>query len=579
MKSLVEKHFWLLLGLIVAFAFITRIYQVGQIKAYIFDEVYHAVTAKLIRQNDPRAFEWWNPPPEPNTAVDWLHPPFAKYTQALGMQIFGETPFGWRISAVVFGTLAIAMIALLAEELFHDKRVSILAALLASFDGLLLVQSRIAMNDIHVTFFILLSCFFYLKYRTARTNSTTVQVAKTKTPEPEFTLFHNTRNNHLFLFFLTGLSLGFACASKWSGFFAVGLILFFEGISLLQQIKAYLNYYFDQKFLATRSPIISQASLINGVFQSAHTPSAPMAIVRTIFRQSTKIIVYLLLIPAFIYVLSYSQMFIQGKSLVCEQDFIQQGSCYCEQTNSWWVEGLKTVMPKNTAYWESLEARGGCKRLISHFFELHKQIWWYQTNLKATHPYQSRPMDWFLDLRPVWMFVDYKPDMVANVYAEGNPFLFWLGDIAVFVTIAAILTKSFKEVSSSTASSNEPAIRQNKVVTTLNYIPSLSSMKFLIVAYLIVWSPWQLSPRIMFFYHYTPAVPFLSIILSYGLVKMQNFQGCITIGNQQIEVRRVLLFSAVLAIGFTFFVFYPNWTGIPVPSWLGSVYFLLPSWK
>src|SRR5258708_3911057 len=155
MFSKLKKNYWFLLSLIVIFAFISRVYRLNLPKEYIFDEVYHAVTAKLIRRNDPRAYEWWNPPLEPDTAVDWLHPPLAKYTQALGMDLFGENSFGWRISSAVFGTLVIIATAFLADELFKSKKIALLSAFLAACDGLLLTQSRIAMNDIHVTFFIL----------------------------------------------------------------------------------------------------------------------------------------------------------------------------------------------------------------------------------------------------------------------------------------------------------------------------------------------------------------------------------------------------------------------------------------
>ncbi len=575
MKFLVEKYFWLWLGLILSFAFLTRIYQVGQIKTYIFDEVYHAVTAKLIHRGDPRAFEWWNEPPEPSTAVDWLHPPFAKYTQALGMTVFGETPFGWRISSVIFGTLVIAATVLLAEELFHDKRISILAGALASFDGLLLVQSRIAMNDIHVTFFILLSFVFYLKYRAALLQKAPETKAE-KEQIPEFTLFHRSQNKrHLFLLFLTSVCLGLAAASKWSGFFAIMTILFFEFISLVQQLKAYVSYYEDQKFLSTRLPEISRMSYISGVFQSARTPSVFLTIFKTIFFQASKVLIYVILIPGIIYVSSYWQMFAQGKTLVCEQDFVQQGSCYCEQTNSWWVEGLKIIMPQNSAKWESLEARGGCKRLISHFSELHTQIWWYQTNLKATHPYQSRPIQWFLDIRPVWMFVAYGQDQIANIYTQGNPILFWLGDIAILLTVVTILTKGVKDVMTA-----EPVIKQNEVLTHLNYVPALSPLRFITFAYFIVWLPWQLSPRIMFFYHYTPAVPTLAIILSYWLVKSQNISTEVHFAGKTLAVRRLILWLSVLAVGATFFIFYPNWIGIFVPNWYANTFFFaLPGWK
>jgi len=575
MKLLVEKYFLLFIGIILCFAFFTRIYRVGDIHSYIFDEVYHAVTAKLIRENDSRAFEWWNPPPEPDTAVDWLHPPLAKYTQALGMMAFDETPFGWRISSVVFGTLVVAAIALLAHELFHDKRITVLAAFLASFDGLLLVQSRIAMNDIHVTFFILISFIFYLKYRTA-TVKNTHDVQPKSIEIPGFTLLKKSdHTSHVFFLFLTGMSLGLAISSKWSALFAVVAVIFFENISLLQRLKVYVEFYQDEQFLATRLSSSSNDSYIGRVFQITRKPEFFWKTLKTIFSQMSKVLIYLIVIPGIVYVMSYWQMFAQGKSFVCEQDFVQENTCYCSQTSSWWVDGLKTIIPQKTATWEALEARGGCKRLISHFSELHNQIWWYQTNLEATHPFQSRPLQWFLDSRPVWMYVSYQEDAISNIYAQGNPALFWFGDIAVIITIFVLL---FSYLRNDTFS--EPAIRQDKIPSRLDYLPSLPPLTFLLITYFLMWLPWQASPRIMFFYHYTPAVPLLSILLAYWLVKVQDSNPSLRLGSHDLRLSRILLFSTLIAIVITFCLFYPNWTGMSVPNWYANaVYFFLPSWK
>ena len=163
MKKFLIKYHYLLLVLIISFAFFSRVIRVHVPDRYVFDEVYHALTSKLIARNDVRAYEWWNKPVEEDTAVDWLHPPYAKYTQALFIKIYGENTFGWRISSVIFGVLVIVMVYKLSYELFENKNLSLLATLLASLDGLLLVQSRIAMNDIHVTFFILLTFLFYVR--------------------------------------------------------------------------------------------------------------------------------------------------------------------------------------------------------------------------------------------------------------------------------------------------------------------------------------------------------------------------------------------------------------------------------
>ena len=75
---------------------------------------------------------------------------------AAGMAIFGDnSPFGWRVSAALIGTLSVALIAYAAWLLFRSVTVSTIAALLATVDGLMLVESRLALLDIFQMFWIM----------------------------------------------------------------------------------------------------------------------------------------------------------------------------------------------------------------------------------------------------------------------------------------------------------------------------------------------------------------------------------------------------------------------------------------
>ncbi|MBP7768562.1 phospholipid carrier-dependent glycosyltransferase [Candidatus Woesebacteria bacterium] len=460
MHELLYRYRAVALLLILSFAFFTRMYRLHLPEKYMFDEVYHAVTAKLIAENDPRAYEWWNPPPEENTAVDWLHPPLAKYTQALSMLAFGENSFGWRFSSVVFGVLVILMVYHLAYALFDNHSIALTSALIASLDGLLLVQSRIAMNDIHVTFFILLALHSYLAYRKSHQTSDLI---------------------------LTAIIAGLAMASKWSGLFVLACILLFEAVHFLS------GFFY---LLAAKRVRIE--SILSKVATFAATR-----------------IVVLILIPLAVYVAGYTHMFLQGKG---------------------WA----------------------------HFKELHNQIWWYQTTLKATHPYQSRPLEWFLDLKPVWVHVEYFPSihMRADIYSFGNPIIFWVGAFFVIVSLASCLLSYRKFI----AHVAKKAPITEKIASFLGDI-SNNSLIFLLTAYFMVWLPWQLSPRIMFFYHYTPAVPLMSIIIAYWLERFWS----------QKKIIPLLVIGSMVLV---FIVWYPHWTGIPVSdSFANSVYFALPSWK
>ncbi|MBI3485791.1 hypothetical protein HY025_02495, partial [Candidatus Daviesbacteria bacterium] len=63
---------------------------------------------------------------------------------------------------------------------------------------------------------------------------------------------------------------------------------------------------------------------------------------------------------------------------------------------------------------------------------LQHQMWYYHTHLKAHHDYSSPWWSWPLNLYPVWYFVQYySGPFMSNIFASGNPAVFWLGFISL----------------------------------------------------------------------------------------------------------------------------------------------------
>jgi dolichyl-phosphate-mannose-protein mannosyltransferase len=211
-----------ILGIILAFAFLTRVFDLNSPPTTYFDEVYHAFTAKVIMSADrAKAWEWWNTPPA-GFAYEWTHPPLAKLGMVLGMLLFGQNSFGWRIPGALLGVGSVFLVYLLAKEIFKDEMIGLLSAGVFSLDGLALVMSRIGMNDSYILFFALLSIYLYLKNKN----------------------------------FLSAFSFGLALASKWSAIWAIPIF----GVIFLSQKKKltwsyvwffilpviiYLGSYFD----------------------------------------------------------------------------------------------------------------------------------------------------------------------------------------------------------------------------------------------------------------------------------------------------------------------------------------------
>jgi dolichyl-phosphate-mannose-protein mannosyltransferase len=92
-------------------------------------------------------------PVMPAPMLNPMHPPLAKQLMALSIRTFGDVPLGWRYPSVLFGSLAIVEMYLCGLALFT----AIASALLAFFNQMVFVQSRIAMLDIFALAFGLLA--------------------------------------------------------------------------------------------------------------------------------------------------------------------------------------------------------------------------------------------------------------------------------------------------------------------------------------------------------------------------------------------------------------------------------------
>ena len=198
---------YLLLALILLTGIGLRFYQLDKIKDYYFDEVYHVPTAKMIAKYDQRAYEWHHSELrdeiQSGTFIDWLHPPLAKLFQAASILFFGDNSFAWRAASALFGSLLLILIYVLTRIICSEYHwAALLATGLAAIDGLSIAQSRIAMNDIFVTFFMTAGVLIYYLY---------------------------LQENHAGRWLVPlALTCGLAISSKWSGIYLLVFIAIWE---------------------------------------------------------------------------------------------------------------------------------------------------------------------------------------------------------------------------------------------------------------------------------------------------------------------------------------------------------------
>ncbi len=194
-----KKNTWVLIILITLFCFAFRIYHLGNIHDLIFDEVYFVDFAKKYLSH---------------TEFFDIHPPLGKLIIALGIKIFGDTSFGWRIMAAIFGTALIPLIYITGKEL-GGKVTGIFATLIIALDGMILAYSRLGLLDIFLAFFIILTFFTFLK-------------------------FCNSKN--LSYLILTGIFLGLAASIKYIGWLLLPLIIV---MAIVKKVPLRRFYFLD----------------------------------------------------------------------------------------------------------------------------------------------------------------------------------------------------------------------------------------------------------------------------------------------------------------------------------------------
>jgi hypothetical protein len=143
----------------------------GGKRVYVFDETYYAKDACLYAGLPYKKCGLAS-----NGEQSWVHPPLGKWVIAAGIKLFGNTPLGSRIPSAVFGTGTVVVLALIALLLFRSVPWCYVTGVLAASEALLVVQSRVALLDIFVAFWVALGFLFVVLDR---------RYISRRTPPPE----------------------------------------------------------------------------------------------------------------------------------------------------------------------------------------------------------------------------------------------------------------------------------------------------------------------------------------------------------------------------------------------------------
>lgn len=156
---------WVAPALVLLLAGLMRLVNLAEPNAIVFDETYytkdgysllHFGYERTWAEGANDSFVAGAPSGVQDSAEYVVHPPVGKWMIAVGMLLFGDdNPFGWRFAAALTGILSIGLVMLAGWLLFRSITVATLAGLLLSIDGLHFVQSRFALLDIFLMFWLL----------------------------------------------------------------------------------------------------------------------------------------------------------------------------------------------------------------------------------------------------------------------------------------------------------------------------------------------------------------------------------------------------------------------------------------
>ncbi len=282
------------------------------------------------------------------SVYETTHPPLGKIIISLGIRIFGMNPFGWRFMGTLFGVMLVPVMYLFALKIFKKRLLAFTGAFLMMFDFMRYSQSRLATIDTYSVMFVMLMYYFMYDYFTTKSYDLT---------------FKQSIKPLVFC----GLSFGIGIACKWTSVYAGA------GLAFLFFLAKFLEYQ-DVERKRVSWPKDKKPWIL-----SNFAPTCAVCLV------------FFIVIPAVIYVLSYIP--------------------------------YRAGDPDNS--------------LLNIVIDNQISMYNYHSKLNATHDFSSSWWQWPIMVRPIWYYVLREaPDNIrSTIVSFGNPAVWWTGIAAVVASM------------------------------------------------------------------------------------------------------------------------------------------------
>jgi predicted membrane-bound dolichyl-phosphate-mannose-protein mannosyltransferase len=592
--AMTVRDWWIASGLAVG-SFVLSFVDYTWPSEKIFDEIYYA-----------RAGEEYLTHKE---IFEFTHPPLTKLWVTLSMILFGgmngggDTAAGWRFLNLVMGALMVFVLYVFAKRLLGSTLFATIAACLLLFDGFHYVQSRIATPEITVAFFTLLTLYAFYRFWIASQVRVFPKVTKVGLQAQGIVL-----------------ALGFVVAAGFSAVIASGQDVVTHVVAFIylgSGIYAFTRLLVP-RFVRSRA-MASYADgsyVVDGALVTMDGGRVPVDKGALVPGESTTVGKSVLVHSDGDLNIEYARggkvayTTPDGAATFSPEGTMTVGNATIDGSRDWliwlvvlalsagclgsskWnglfdffvIWGLATAVTLQRYWTPALRAMGVKDRKImpaswgnplgfsldivvttmlfiggtiyllcyipyfglGHNFGdlvgLQKQMFGYHYDLTATHPYGSKWWQWPILERPIsYYYHDFRAGTaaqdptaccVAEILALPNPLNWWSG----LISVPVIAVLAFRE--------------KNK-----GYL-------LLVVAYLLQWLPWALSPRVSFEYHFFPN---LAIICLANAVCLQRLWKMGEKYATAWSMPRYVVLGYCTSIFIVFAFFFPILAGLHVP--------------
>ena len=431
-------------------AAITRFWHLGHPAEIVFDEVHFVAQGRHYLHGE----SFLDP-----------HPPLAKLIIAVGIFIFGDHPWSWRVGNATLGTAIVGITYLLGRRMSGSRLVGAIAGAIILCDGMYLVDSHYAVIDI-----VYLTCAavaYLLFFRFAQTPD----AAARRRILPWI-----------------GLVLGLCLASKF----------YIPAITFLM-VMGFILYVLAKDRPKAAPPVVEPKAPIDSKAKKTKA-AAPAPIGIDPFDLPGIAFTALICIVLGLVLFLFGETFARILPIVLAVLAIRFAEIFWRNRSSsaataWRIPSLASLLEPMSVgavalvgsvaaivylavflphYWFGWW--GG----ISDLFKYYTDIVWYEKSVaSASHPYASPWWSWPLMLRPIAYWQNFpKTGDVQTVWGGGNPILWWGALTGITITTVNALER-----------------------------PSVTRW-FLVIGYLSYLLIWAWIGRTLFLYHYMASVYF-----------------------------------------------------------------------